>query len=1600
MKGFPLSLIFINLFFINLTFTPPSQAADETVTESETVHISAKARLYIDSLMSSPDPVSEILSETGRFLTDSHQEQLIEDLEILIQAELESPFIMRSLVKRKENKLQVDENKARTTKEKRRIEKERAKIEDERIRIDWNWENIVTKAIEKFLGQNKFILGRDNIRKHVKKIKKIPGQTRKKEIRFLRNFLRELNIDTSKTEALKRILNHLRNQELSLARDSIMGKNPYISDEETLSRILIHFKLIHKSDDFSSLANKAKYSSQSGQVMLADDWRETVSLELESSLRSKKDSSTNNRGKGEHIYFEFAETVKEGYREPLNRSTRKAINLLQRILRAERIGAKEVSDFRDILELLKLPPEFYNNEFIRHYLSSIQMEQVQKLYKTANIEFNETMTDKQALFFLSRVKENFEKPHYDLLKDQTKFKNFAFGFPPQFLIYHISIGAVIFLEHFITDVFLYQSHKNPVPMETWMQGLAPEAWFSLGFFIFASSQAQFQVHKWGVKINSNLLKALATPAGMAAGYLLSSILIEIYQDEELHECAKNMVKRHKENKHITSCEASALKWQSKFFVDIGPDIITLLGAGWISQKAISRLALLMRTTKWGDRFLVKAASRLGRFTGHIGGIIQIIGFFVANEFMDRYCTKILKETILSNKSRHGMGLINSRLMDERAVLPGRIDLLKEKLKALNDDQRNSLKDKLKDLGYDQNDTENNFYNTLFKSLSDQNDKESDSDDNNLFNTIQVMITDIQERWKDLIETTKELDFNFKRWNEVKGIAYLQIFQSWKVQTEKLIDSFDLAEARLREMYALSHKTRMGPLNKYLDEVIKKRHREIKALTTDYVFGFLNEEKMAEVFRACDSFPIDRNTIQTRIHNLNMKYQGEEEEEKGRKNYIKHFTSICRKSHSVISESLYDFFSISIEELHNPEFIHVKDFACSNYEDYIIELDLEQWAILCYESRITSIENFKWETVQLISHILNSSEFEYLDDIQIDEARDYIGWGINEIFSNDNKINSLSVTDKLALARRLLNQEHPVLPDESVRGAWIYMLCESEYFSGAVPVLLCPQSGNEDVFIEQWVNRSNNLQFINNPEISGSLNYIDGLLSEKAQIAGFYLLKDVLNNHEVELRNLPSYFSHIRLRNLADPFEVHKKGELSLNNLIEENDLSSVNEIQNKILQALICGTEEGEISKDFLFIPPKIFTGTKSLCESLSEDSSTPFTERLFKNPVVSNGDHYETAYLAIEALIQESFNTEEELVNSFRDKTLHLKEEMHQTKLKDLDNLADNFLIPNLIPSEEKYGMACLDQLIPNFTPPKKKHGMSCSELKSYYNQSDRNFEGLEIPLFQINYNLNQLKNIMDLGIEENLNSENQDDIHCEVLRLLQGWYDNYVNNESLNEKPDRFVFPESSFLRELMADAWEEAKDPSTLYLKKPLIERIRTRYSANMIYIDKAFLFHDILKEFAPEYNDVNSVMERIVYGNDQFTNEINSQFANWDIDIDKWLAVSPLIVGAYKMFFHRSDEEIQDKVIAATEEESCVYPQKALTDIIAEKKEPYYKNTFPPVQAPIIGNCRLGFDDERNRMIYTTLVSLYEGLGRFYTSFVFLIQTQKLKAEFAR
>ena len=1492
MRGFKIKSFFLFLLFVNFTSAQGQQA----IGGNPPTVVTLKSIQLTQALLNSPDPVSAQFAELRRpvdFLSKQLPQaqriprgQLIAELSQIIAVELNEPF--------------TESLSAQTPKD--------------HAKINWDWHSRVVKATEKFLNKYEHLLGRENIKDFLKRLKKIPYKALNQEIGFLREFLKDQGIRISNTEVL--INDKGRGLRLPLKEE---GLRPRISNEEVLKRLLNHFRLTYKPSDFLIYTHQ-RINGDREALLNAKDWNRKILQDLRRALGIGPQNAVTIVQQPEAIIHEFSKFVRGGYTKKLTGAELTAIRLIHKILAARNIGIEEVHRFRTILEKLRVPSEFHHNEFIRSYLiNNIRAEQMQEYYRTGNF----TVTDKNAAATLSKIKAQFEGWHYDLLKDQAKFRNVVGGLHIQYALFQAAIGAVMYMD-FMADSLRYESHKNPIPLESFMASLSIPGAVSFGIFLQMAQLTQYRVYqlgtKWNINFrNHNLLKMASGPLGMASGYLFSQVLYEIYGDlmkGELGECAKALMKKENtDNQFITSCEVSALKWNEKF-KEYGPDIVILLASAWGSQKLMKYLTLGARYFVWTDSILVRLASFFGRYTNHLTITLSIIAFVGLNLALDNWDpVEEGKEGLFINDLKGHIALLTQAFFNGELLV-----------------SINGLRDNLTEMG-----------------------RETEGSDK--YNKLKAANTRITDRldefvWSKVIKKTKKIDFQFNKWNEVKGRKYSAAYGLWTIQTDKLVSSHENSKELLKELYTLSHKSEFGPVNKYFDEVMQKRNQALEALTIEYTGNSIISTQISAVCNSGES-------ISEGIDALNIEYKTDKDPEL----FIAKVAVICKGSRRELREAEYTFFFFSLEKIQTPEFATGAKYICERYRDSMQAL----WNGLCTSllerNEINIVESdkepFETETKQLIADILYSPDFDILNQVPLGDPADYINWEPDGLFSFDEftNVNSLSPIEKLALARRLLSPFDPVLPEQRIQTQWVERLCDTKYFSGSVTPSECPQTVSSKEHSKEWTSWSDNPNFIK-AQVDSIAPFVDWLLIEKTKAVGFYLLKDVLSQLSesgsmggisyIHPDYQDNYFNlnwEMMFQAVADLIGVSKKGESLFNQIIivnEESDNSeSPDKLFNKLFYNLICGTDAGEISKGF-FIPPRIFDRMQALCLGLLEGGPAAFKDNLFNKPVVLGQKTYENAYLALEEMVRETFTNEEELMTVFDRRAAPLSKEVSESIIKDFKNITEHFLKNNLVNKEASGVISCQDI------------------LNRYSLQMAQSLKGLEIPLFEVNYWINQLQTLKDLDIKVNVNKEGQNQIHCEVLELLKRYHDNYARDEDQGEQPLLFIFPEESFLAELVEEEWQEKQSQGAPDLTKAsFINRIQG--SANLVYIKKEFVLYNILEEFFPEFNNPDFVF--------------------------------PSIMGKG---CHASE-----KALGATAGLSLFYHGEI--------------PTFPPVVAPIKENCRPDFlkglkylpnggeslpdfFNGREQLIYATIVSLYKSLDRYYRYLSFLIKKQELDEVF--
>ena len=1505
MRGFKIKSFFVFLLFVNFTST---QGQQQAIGGNPPTIVTLKSIQLTQELLSSPDPVSAQFAELRKPLDfllkrlpqEEQRIQLVEELARIIVTELNEPF--------------TESLSAQTPQDHKKINRQHEKI-------NWDGHDRVVRAAEKFLNKYEDILGRKRSRDFLKRLKNIPSEILNYEIDLLKKFLKDQGIRISNKE----LLIIAKDQGLRIPNKGT-GLRPRISNEEVLKRILNHFRSQYKTSDFLVYTHQRPHKGQADLLNEAEkEWKTKVLQDLKIALEAKPQNALAIAQPPEAIVHEFAEFIKEGYTEKLTGAELAAIRSIHTILAAREVGTKEIRSFRVVLEHLRVPPEFHHNEFIRAYLiNELRVELSQKYYREGG---NVKVTDKHtARATLSKIKTQFEGWHYDLLKDQANYKNVIRGFTIQYGLFHAAMGAVMYMDY-MKDYVQYKSHKNPIPLESFMASLSLEGGVSFGIFLQMAQFTQYRVYKLGRKWNinfrnHNLLQLASGPLGMTSGYLLSQILYDIYGDlmkEELGECAKALMKKENtDNQFITSCEASALKWNEKF-KEYGPDIVILLGSAWGSLKLMKWLTLSLRYFYWPDKILTVLSSFFGRAATYAAGGISIGLFVGLSLILDNLdFVEEQKERLFLSDLKEHIALLKRAFL-QGALLPIDIQRLRDnygKMKTTHGESENYSKLQTENAG-------------ILKRLD-------------------------KYIWSKLVKRTKKMDFQFSKWNEVKGRKSGQAYGLWTLQTDKLLSSQEMSKSLLKELYSLSHKSEFGPVNKYFDEIIRKRNTALEVLTTEYT-----GTNADQIIAVCN----DSGSVFEGIEALSLKYNTDKDPDL----FIVKVEAICENSRQALREAEYTFFFFSLEKIQTPEFAAGAKYICERYRGYMQEL----WNGLCTSllerNEINIVESdkepFETETKELIAAILNSSDFDILDEMPIGNPADYINWEPDGLLSFDEftSVNALSPIEKLALARRLLSPSDPVLPEDRIKTQWVERLCDTKYFSGSVTAFKCPQIVSAQEHSKEWTSWSDNPSFIK-AQVESIAHFVDLLLIEKTKAVGFYLLNDALSqlSQSTGLGGVsyihPSYQDNyfdlnweMMFQAVTNLIDVPKKGESLFNQVVIVNDESgdpgSADKLFNKLFYNLICGTDTGEISEGF-FIPPKIFDGMQALCFGLLEGGPAAFRDNLFNKPVVLDQKTYENAYLALEGVVRETFTNEEGLLDFFDTRARPLSKEVQESIIQDFENITENFLKNNLV-NKEARGV------------------ISCQDILNRYNiQMAQDFKGLEIPLFEVNYWINQLQILKDLDIEANVNKEGQNQIHCEVLELLKRYHDNYARDKG--EQPIRFTFPDKLLLVELVEEERQEKQSQGAPDLTKmSLMGRVQDStvrqmpYSTNLVYVEKEFVLYSLLEEFFPEFNDTVSVFESLM-GKGCSAPE------------------NALAVEGLSLFYH---PEIP---------------------------------AFPPVVAPIKENCRPDFAHGRKhyfesgekpyfsnggeQLIYATTVSLYKSLGRYYTYLSFLIKQQELDEVF--
>ena len=1572
--------------------------------------------------------------------------------------------------------------------------------------LNWNWTEAALKGVQAFLERHEAALGRREINRYLKDFKEGAQKIQEDDLLQLKKFLGEAGIDTADRDALSRALRRLREKNFKGAASALRGKEaPLLSDRETLERILSLFKSRYKSDAISPYLEKARMQAlllakeaesastraEAGRVakeaetafnkrqekilkelraaLTADPRQSRARSAEQASVPQNKALDLPGRQNPWKAAGEFASLVHEGYalQPRLSRSERNAVNLLHKIFEADAVGQKEVALFRDVLKILSLPPAFHHNEFIRAYLDALETESAQTVYRAARMR-GEALSDREVRGLLSRIRISFEKQHYDLLKDQARLGRFVQSFPAQFGVFQVGLGAVMFMD-IAADQILYGAPKNPVPVETLIQSsLSPSNWAGLAFFIYGASQAGFQVYKFGTKIGSNHIKRLAGPAGLIAGYIFSTMVMDIWADKSLHQCALDLLKNIPSNNFITSCEQASMRWKSRFY-EAAPDLAVLFGSVWISEKAFHSLSLQIRKRVWGDRFLVRSAAVLGRFATPIASVLQIAAFLGAQVVLDRALGKDWKAARFVNRLKADAGALQDQI-------EGAPDIIEH----LNAERRR------------------------LRSMTEGNEAFLEQE-----NKIQNLKAFLNDAYSLLIERVKKIHFYFNKWNDVKGLNYSQVFAGWTARTNSLQGSVQAAENFLGELYSSAHSLETGSSNQVVEESLAERNQKIIGLTAEWTGQTAQESLINEISfqqECLDKLRLQHynpsgaplageNCPQTARPEV---YQIPGETFLDKKNrFYNETVSLLENSYSIVFASDKDpreyvrqVFAAAREKQErdrrfyrrriiavnedvfflNPEAARSVRAFCEEHPDIVAEhaqrrLILGQESaqfLLCFEllnadgrseqslaaaakkwfdNLAASSEEFMNETADLAGAVLDSSEFSYLSSAgwkiqsggeQWDPAPDdFIDYNPDRLFAVRlangavRLIDPLSPIQKLSLARALLKSadETRSYQQTETEGKWVDQICKSRVNAAYLSPELCPADVDTEEFVKRWVYLSDNPQRAPQTTERGyGFNdvrfFIQERWSAKTKAAAFYLIKEALNDPAAPARN------HQSLTALLAPFTVNRKGEAffaaaSASAAPGAPDTGRTHDpgaFRQTLLRAFVCGPETRDKVQNDLIVPPQIFEGARSLCAPNAGDSLLPSSLRLhfLEKPAFFQSRLYETGWLALEELIRESFPSEKALLDHFHKKIAPIKDQARREIIGAFETLTDNFLMPRLAKESRlagKHNQTLIEEVAqiegtgPAALAGRSKADLQCAALNAYYSGApDSGYQGMEIPLFQVNYNLNllkylsRLKELEETGEEDPVQRERQDGLQCKVLRHLQRMHDNFAASQRLDGAPGRLIFPDTSFLEELREEAALDNADKaasadSGLIEKPSFIDRLREKYSSDLVHINIEVLFHDVLRKFAPEMNSLSFLMNGISAAAGSY----EQQVLHAEREGSAVQKISPAAGFALKWFKDGAEEEEHYENPGGGGDRFCRSAYFALWKRQEEMTEEGV-GVFSPVRAPVLDNCRLKLADKRPELVYAAAFSLFNSLERYYRTLGFLTHLQRMKPAF--
>ena len=513
-------------------------------------------------------------------------------------------------------------------------------------------------------------------------------------------------------------------------------------------------------------------------------------------------------------------------------------------------------------------------------------------------------------------------------------------------------------------------------------------------------------------------------------------------------------------------------------------------------------------------------------------------------------------------------------------------------------------------------------------------------------------------------------------------------------------------------------------------------------------------------------------------------------------------------------------------------------------------DLKLWKSFCEGSSVPAESEMAlfYETAYLILNKLEKVSYER-ELIGESNFMLFVGKSFDEMFSpySDYSLKKLSYDEKFQLARVLmrvgLNGDQSFFSDSEIYSlrlahcASFFPQHETERDSKELYNLCL----NPDQRLPQQPSSGEvDKAFLNAFEERLKLKISNKLLS-----AGLYLLKDLMdelkNGYDVSKiwpRQVPADFSPPVITSssvfesvlpLAQLLEVYKKGEKFFALLLEAQKEKS----PYQMIKDLSCGgsqTEDSSLALPLFFEGWSLYNGDSDQWESQTKvcekfDRSHHFSNRkldrfhgiLFDRPAQSRGKSYENLYLAMEGALKADYSSSQDLARDFKSLSQNQIDSLAEKIASSLESLTNNYY-KNLVNKNSSFAPRGSLEAFESYYSA----GRILFDIRSFTG----GLKGLEISLFQVNYWMNTLKQLLimgDRGKEEEFKALNHvfsnwngfspeafEKAQKEILQLLQSYHDSYQR-----ERGPYLIFPKQDLLKAIN-DRFEQ--NGSALYKKEP--------------------------------------------------------------------------------------------------------------------------------------------------------------------------------------